>query len=93
LLVGGSLKENSTTQGVGEKLIASSDVFSQGAFRLSNLGSTSDIEFVKNQITRMAEAYKVRYLDARALTGNFSDDPIIKSDFSTCKVVLDAINK
>ena len=45
-------------------------------------------EYIQTQLKLMAEAYVERWLKAKALTGNFSDDPVIKSDLATCNHIF-----
>ena len=44
-------------------------------------------EFALEQFGRMTEAYKQRWLRAKALSGNFSDDPVIRSDMQLCSTL------
>ena len=44
--------------------------------------------FLIGQTKLMIEAYKARFLEAKARTGNFSDDPVIASDFKFCDSLL-----
>ncbi|NQV95202.1 MAG: hypothetical protein HQ482_08755 [Sphingomonadales bacterium] len=41
-------------------------------------------EYTKGQLELMGEAYTERFLKAKARTGNFGDDEVIRSDWKTC---------
>ena len=41
-------------------------------------------EYTKGQVELIGEAYTERFLKAKARTGNFGDDEVIKSDLKTC---------
>ena len=45
-------------------------------------------EFILGQIKLMTEGYTQRWLKAKALTGNFSDDLVIQSDLPVCLKVF-----
>jgi hypothetical protein len=41
-------------------------------------------EYTRGQVELIGEAYTERFLQAKARTGNFGDDEVIKSDLKTC---------
>ena len=41
-------------------------------------------EYTRGQVELIGEAYTERFLKAKARTGNFGDDEVIKSDLKTC---------
>jgi hypothetical protein len=43
--------------------------------------------FVVGNVRKMQELYVQRAVDARARTGSFSDDPIIRSDSEYCRAI------
>ena len=45
-------------------------------------------DFLLGQLKMMMEAYTERWLKAKALTGNFSDDTIISADLNTCTTLF-----
>ena len=49
-------------------------------------------EFLTNQIDRMTGLYKERFLEAKARTGNMSDDPIISADLQFCSGLLSPVS-
>lgn len=52
-----------------------------------------NIDYLSSQMEIMTSAYKDRFLKSKALTGNFSDDPIISADLDTCSEVFLEKNK
>jgi hypothetical protein len=66
-------------QSVSKKFKDTSDAFLDAA-----LQNGASEEFVSDQMLRMAASYKERYLSAKANSGNFSDDPVIRSDVTLC---------
>ena len=82
LLVGGHLQRDSDLQ-------AQAKVYSHGDGFLSMSESVKPFnqEFALEQSGRMTEAYKQRWLRAKALSGNFSDDPVIRSDIQLCSTL------
>ena len=44
--------------------------------------------YLLGQIKIMTDAYVERFLTAKARTGNFSDDEVIKSDIKTCSEIF-----
>lgn len=58
---------------------------SQSAFKFAaDSQKPKNDEYLVGQVKIMLEAYKDRFLKAKALTGNFSDDPVINADMKTC---------
>jgi len=55
---------------------------------LAAIPNPSSAKHVGDQMQRMVEAYRERWLRSKALTGNFSDDPIIRSDGPICSKLL-----
>ena len=45
-------------------------------------------DYLIGQVKIMLEGYKDRFLKAKALTGNFSDDPVIRADMKTCSDIF-----
>lgn len=45
-------------------------------------------DYLVGQVEIMIKAYKDRFLKAKDLTGNFSDDPIIAADMKTCSDIF-----
>lgn len=48
-------------------------------------------DFLTNQIDRMTGLYRERFLEAKARTGNMSDDPIISADLQFCSGLLSSV--
>jgi hypothetical protein len=56
------------------------------AIRLENNTAST---FPQDQIVRMAVIYAGRAAEAKARTGNWSDDPLIRSDGDFCRIVAE----
>ena len=56
-------------------------------FALENQKPVNE-DYISNQMITMLTAYKERFLKAKALTGNFSDDPVIAADIKTCSDIF-----
>jgi hypothetical protein len=83
LLVGGHFQESPDlqTKTIGKRYSERGNRF----LKLSEeVAKPFDQEFALGQANRMIEAYKERWLRQKALSGNFSDDPIIRSDMQVC---------
>jgi len=72
LLVGGYLQEQPGYQADGKKFSEAGNSFLEASLEKTKPSSQ---QFVVDQISRMTGAYKERWLRAKALSGNFSDDP------------------
>lgn len=83
-LIGASFISNQETKQIAQKLIADGEKILDTLIKQNPL----DKKYINDQAILMLEGYKERFLKAKALTGNFSDDPIIKADTQTCEFIL-----
>lgn len=56
-------------------------------FALANREKSSD-DYISSQAKMMVDGYVERFLKAKALTGNGTDDPVIENDLSTCGYIF-----
>lgn len=52
------------------------------------ISTSSNQKFIETQLKIMISAYLERWQKAKALTGSWSNDPIIKSDIDTCTQIF-----
>ena len=64
----------------GENFKRAADV----AFEMAQSVKPYNEKYVLAQIEMIIDGYTKRWLKAKAMTGNFSDDQIIKSDMNIC---------
>jgi hypothetical protein len=85
-LVGGALQENQdrSLHPMGKIYWESGDQF----LSMASASKGFNQQFALDQFNRMLEAYKERWLRAKALSGNFSDDPVIRSDMQLCSAMM-----
>lgn len=86
LLAGGYLQQTPDLVATGKAFSDSGNEFLDLAARIPRFNQ----QFGLDQVNRMTDAYKERWLRAKAATGNFSDDPIIRSDIKTCMDITKA---
>lgn len=79
----GHLQRDTHLQAQGKVYSESGDKF----LSMSESVKPFSQEFALEQFGRMTEAYKQRWLRAKALSGNFSDDPVIRSDMQLCSTL------
>ena len=56
----------------------------EAALGLARSAKPYSEEYVLTQVAIIMDGYKKRWLKAKAMTGNFSDDRLIKSDIDLC---------
>lgn len=62
---------------------------SESAFAFAaNSQKPKNDDYLAEQVKIMMPAYRDRFLKAKALTGNFSEDPVIAADMKTCSEVF-----
>jgi len=84
ILVGGYLEQITDLQATGKHFTATGNRY----LLLLQQRPRFNQQFALDQIKRMTEAYRERWLKSVALTGNFSDDPILRPDIAVCSKII-----
>jgi hypothetical protein len=83
-LVGGWLQEFPDKKAMGKKYFEVGNSFLDASIDVTQPRTH---EFVVDQIKRITEAYKERWLRQKALSGDITDDPVIRSDVQVCSAL------